>query len=218
MSGVPHAPDRVPDSTSSGLVRGIQARDPEAWRRLVDFYSPLVYSWCRRRGLRPEDSADVLQDVFRAVARAIGDFRHDQPEATFRGWLRTIARSKISDFLRPRGESPEPVGGTEAQRRLAEQPAPASTTDGSISLGTWGGHLRRALPLVEAEFEPRTWRAFWLTTIDGRPAPEAAEQVGMTPHAVRQAKYKVLRRLRAVLGDIPPPGGDHEPPPTDTLL
>ena len=63
--------------------------------------------------------------------------------------------------------------------------------------------LRRALDLVRVEFEPATWRAFLLTAVDGRPAPEAAAELGVSAAAVRQAKSRVLRRVRQELGDLP---------------
>jgi hypothetical protein len=78
------------DSTSRSLVERARARDPQAWARLVQFYSPLVHFWLRTARLRAEDAADLLQDVFRSVAGAIGRFEHDAPQASFRGWLRTI--------------------------------------------------------------------------------------------------------------------------------
>ena len=58
---------------------------------------------------------------------------------------------------------------------------------------------RRALELIRAEFEERTWRAFWRTTIDERPSPEVAAELGMTKQAVRQAKCRVIRRVREEL-------------------
>ena len=56
--------------------------------------------------------------------------------------------------------------------------------------------------LFRAEFDERTWQAFWLTAVEKHPGSEAAELLGMSPGAVRQAKYKVLRRLRQALGDV----------------
>ncbi len=46
-----------------------------------------------------------------------------------------------------------------------------------------------------------TWRAFWLCAVEHQSSGEVARQLGMTPGAVRQAKYKVLRHLREELGD-----------------
>src|SRR2546429_6346288 len=49
-----------------------------SWRRLADLYGPLVYGWCRGRGLQPADAEDVLQEVFLTVASRIGDFRRER--------------------------------------------------------------------------------------------------------------------------------------------
>jgi phosphatidylglycerophosphate synthase len=46
-------------------------RDGQAWGRFVEIYSPLVFAYCRKRGLQDEDAADVVQDVFLGVAGSI---------------------------------------------------------------------------------------------------------------------------------------------------
>ena len=61
--------------------------------------------------------------------------------------------------------------------------------------------VRRAVTMLRDEFEPHTWQAFWRTTVDGRPAPEIADELDMTPVAVRQAKHRVLKRLREFLAE-----------------
>ena len=56
---------------------------------------------------------------------------------------------------------------------------------------------------LKADFSDRVWQAFWRTAIDGVSAREVADELKMTPHAVRQAKARVLRRLRDTLGELP---------------
>ena len=60
-----------PDVTSLTLLTRVQTKQPDAWERFVELYAPLVYHWCRRCDLAPEDTADVFQEVFRAVAEHI---------------------------------------------------------------------------------------------------------------------------------------------------
>ena len=43
---------------------------------------------------------------------------------------------------------------------------------------------------------------FWRTTVDGRPSPEVAAELGMTKKAVRQAKCRVVRLVREELGGM----------------
>ena len=63
---------------------------------------------------------------------------------------------------------------------------------------------QRGLDLVKSEFEQRTWQIFWQATIEEQPTSEVAEQFGISSNAVRQAKSRVLRRLRQILGDVSP--------------
>ena len=60
----------------------------------------------------------------------------------------------------------------------------------------------RALELVRAEFEAGTWESFWLVAVEGRTPAEVATQTGRSPGAVRQAKSRVLRRLKEEVGEL----------------
>lgn len=190
----------VSKSASTGLILRLKDRDQEAWRRLLVLYGPLVFSWCRRSEIPAQDSADVVQDVFQAVHRGIASFRYTRPADTFRGWLRTIARNKIHDYFRKRAGEPLAMGGTGAQQWLAGVAADEETEE--LPLNPPSELVHRGLDLIRSEFEDGTWQAFLLTTVERLSASEAAQRLGMTSGAVRQAKYRVLRRLRQELGDV----------------
>jgi RNA polymerase sigma-70 factor (ECF subfamily) len=184
-------------STSSSLLERVRGRDGDAWTRLARLYTPLVYRWARQSGLQASDAADVAQEVFLAVAGHIQTFDHRLPNATFRGWLWTITRNQVRLFHRKRQGRPAARGGTDAQRLLAEQPEPldddsmaeSNDVDAKKSL------VHRALELIRQDFQQQTWQAFLRFAMAGQSAVEIAEELGMTPAAVRQAKYRVLSRL-----------------------
>jgi RNA polymerase sigma-70 factor (ECF subfamily) len=189
------------DATSPSLLDRARHNAPGAWERLVELYAPLVYHWCRRAGLGPEDGADVFQDVFRAVAEHLADFRRDRPGDTFRGWLRTITRNKVRDHFRRLADQPRAAGGTDAQLRLHDVPDPLADDDPSDA-GVVAAQVRRVLESIRGEFEERTWQAFWAVQMDGRGTDEVGGELGLTPSAVRKAKFRVLRRLREEMGDL----------------
>src|SRR5262245_45908727 len=193
MSDTPSTPS---DATSASLLERARADDPAAWERLVHVYSPLVYSWGRRGGLSDDDAADVMQEVFRSVAAALGRFRRDRPGDTFRGWLWSITRNKLRDHYRAARERPEAAGGSQAQQRLLEVAADAPEPGDDPADPGAAGLLHRALDVIRGDFEERTWRAFWRTAIDGQSAAAVADELGLRPDAVYQAKARVLRRLR----------------------
>lgn len=197
-----------PGPTATSLVLGVKALDPDAWRRFAALYGPLIYGWVRRAGLGSEDAADVAQDVFRAVAAAAPRVRHGGPGDTLRGWLWSVTRNRLRDFWRARTGRPVAAGGTDAQERLLLVAEP-DTDGGPDGPSDSAALVRRASELVRAEFEPRTWDAFWRVTIDGHAPADVARDLGLTANAVYVARSRVLRRLRDVLaGDLGGPTDD----------
>jgi len=205
----PDVPDRRgariegPEVTASSLLEQVKTSDPGGWRRLVSLYGPLAYSWCRQAGLKSHDAADVVQEVFRAVWKHIGDFRRDRPGDSFRGWLRTITRNKVRDHWRRERVRPGALGGTEAHVRLSQVPDDAPPDEPENDDPSEANLVfRRALELVRSEFENRTWQAFWLTTVEDRDPGQVGAELGMTANAVYIAKSRVLSRVRAEFGEL----------------
>jgi RNA polymerase sigma-70 factor (ECF subfamily) len=193
-------------ATSASLLARVRANEPAAWDRLLALYAPLVWHWCRSCGLQPDDQADVLQEVFQAVALHLAQFCK-RPAGTFRGWLRTITRNKVCDLFRRRQREPIAAGGSDALRWLNQQPESLLTEeDGEAEQAAERALVHRALDLIRPEFTESTWQAFWRTTIDGQSAADAGAELKMSPGAVRVAKCRVLQRLREELGDAPPAG------------
>lgn len=178
------------------LLQQVKAQDQRAWERLVHLYGPLVYSWCRKAGLQPADAADVGQEVFRAVARKVVEFRRDEAGGSFRGWLRTIARNKIRDFARRGSARVQGEGGSEAQDALLQ--VPLDEPDGPEQLDPEEDRLlyHRALGLLRAEFKGPTFQAFWRVAVEDERPADVAAALGLSVNAVYLAKSRVLRRLR----------------------
>ena len=183
--------------TSTTLLQRVKGQDEKAWEHLVQLYAPLVYRVCRVKHVPADEAADVVQETFRAVARNIGAFRRDQPGDNFRAWLATIARNKVRDHFRCRAARPAAVGGTEMQVQIQQIPDLDldDSADGS-RFDSQGSVIHRAVELVRAEFEPKTWEAFWRTTVEGVAVDDVASQLGVSKWAVYQARSRVLRRLR----------------------
>jgi RNA polymerase sigma-70 factor (ECF subfamily) len=176
----------------------VQANDQAAWTRLVDLYAPLVYHWCRRAQLGAEDTADVFQETFRAVAAHIGSFQRE----SFRGWLRTITQNKIRDHFRRLQDEPKASGGTDANLRIHAAPDPISLEDEEGEQKIVHQVLHRTLDSIRSEFETRTWQAFWQVQIDGKSTGDVGSELGMTAAAVRKARLRVLARLREEMGEL----------------
>lgn len=192
-------------STASSLLDRVKLRDGHAWLRLVHVYGPLVYWWCRRDGLQPDDAADVAQEVFTVLVAKISDFRRDRQEDTFRGWLRTITRNKLRDHFRLAARSVPGQGGSDANRLLAQIPQVLPQTPSHSDIDAAEQYVldQNVVELVRTSVELPTWQAFWMVGVQGRPVADVADELGMTPAAVYKAKYRVIRRFRQELGDLP---------------
>jgi len=194
-----------PSSISSTLLDQLRSNCPEAWQRLVHLYGPVTYRWCRRSNLNAEDAADVVQEVLSAVMIHLPDFRRDRPEDSFGGWLAAITRNKIREHYRRQQGKAEARGGSTAQRQMAGIPQPAEPSEESIrpDAQTAACLSRRVLDMIRAEFEVRTWEAFWRVSVGGQSPSDVASDLKMSVPAVHTAKCRVLRRFRQVLGELP---------------
>lgn len=187
--------DNSPLTRASLLV---QIRDPGnhiAWQEFASLYGPVIYGFARNRGLQDADAADLMQDVLRSVSSAIARLDYDRSQGTFRGWLFTITRNKVFNFLSARKIRPQGSGDTTTNRLLGEHPDPNDESD------NWELEYQRrlaaiAMQRVQGDFQENTWRAFWLTAVEGVAVAEVARQVGMSAGAIYVAKSRVLARLK----------------------
>ena len=195
----PIQPDRP---TSLTLLQRAQANDPDAWTRVVRLYTPLVYHWCARGGVRGAAADDLVQDVFRAAWSSRENFRRDRPGDTFRGWLRGVTRNTLLMHFRSRNRHPPARGGTSAFVELHHVADPEADLGDEDAPAEIHGLFRRAVELVRGEFEERTWQMFWLTVIEDQSADTVATQFGVSQAAVRKAKSRILHRLKEEVGDL----------------
>ena len=185
---------------------------------MVHLYGPLIGHWCRKYQLTTEDTADILQVVFLSVARNITGFQPGQRTAghtdsddsttkgsrqivtggSFRAWLWVITRSRILDLLKKK-RCDHPKGGSSMMWQLQQLVDPIE--DDPADESELQKLVHRALEQIRTHFREATWQAFWETTMENRDTNEVAQQLGMRPASVRQARSRVMRQLRKQLGD-----------------
>lgn len=186
----------APNTRPSLLVRLRNPSDGPAWEEFLEIYTPLLQQLARRKGLQESDAADLMQDVFRAVAQAIDRYDPDPARGSFRAWLSRIARNLIVNQLVARRRHPPGTGGDSAARLLEDQPARAEEetalflTEYRRRLFLW------AAEQVRGEFRTLTWQSFWMASVEGQPPKAVAEILGLSVGAVYHNKSRVMARLR----------------------
>jgi RNA polymerase sigma factor (sigma-70 family) len=178
----------------------VKLRDPAdvgAWGEFVAIYQPLVYRLARRKGLQDADAHDLCQEVFRTVSRAIERYDLDPARGSFRGWLSRITRNLLINVLTRRPYRLRGSGSTSVQELLEAQPADDPSATAVFEAEYRRQVFRWTAEQVQVEFAPSTWRAFWLTAVEGRAPADAAGELGLSVGAVYVARSRVLARLRA---------------------
>jgi RNA polymerase sigma factor (sigma-70 family) len=185
-----------PATRASLLVRLRDGGDAEAWQEFVHLYAPIIYGFARKRGLQDADAADLMQEVLRSVSSAVGRLEYDAVRGTFRGWLFTITRNKVFNFLESSSRREQGSGDSRVQERLEQY----ADGDGDLS-ADWEADYQRALAAkamqrIKGEFQAATWEAFIQAAVNGFTPAQVAARVGLSVGAVYVAKSRVIARLR----------------------
>lgn len=198
--------DESPETRRSLIVKLRDPEDSRAWHEFVTLYEPLVLRLARRKGLQDADARDVCQEVFRAVAGSVG--RWDPDRGSFRGWLATIARNLLLNFLsRGRGQ-PRGTGATSLIERLEAHPADDPSATALFEREYRRRLFRWAADEVRSESTPAAWRAFEQAAIEGRNPADVAAELGTSVGAVYVARSRILAKIRRKIQDQA-----HEPDP-----
>lgn len=184
--------------TSTSLSLLMQLREsgaPDAWDRLLRLYGPLLRRWVARYDLQHSDGDDVIQEVLLTVSRDIRQFDHNGRAGAFRAWLKTLMVHRIRAHWRARNR-PAERGQAAAEERLAQLDDPHS----QMTL-LWNREhdervLEELLQVVKPHFQPTSWEAFRLVTLEGRKPDDVARELGLSVNAVFIARSRVLSRLR----------------------
>ena len=181
--------------TRFSLIEKIKdPRDAEAWSEFVAIYYPLLFGICRKKGLQYADATDIAQEVLSRVAGAVGSYKHDQPGATFRGWLYRITRNLTVDFFRRKGKDPLAKAAVHEDLGKIQEP---SQEESQEFHSAFRKHLFTVVAkVVQQQVHPQTWAAFWQTEIEQVDVTRTSQQLSMTRGAVYVARSRVIAKLR----------------------
>lgn len=188
------------ETRPSLLLRLRDAGDEAAWSQFVAIYTPLIFGFCRGRGLSDTDAADVTQDVLKSLTLAIPRFDYDPQRSSFRNWLFTVVRSKLNSFFTAQARQPRPAGETTLRQFVEGEPDRA--TEETWAREYQANLVRWAAGQIQSEFKAQTWDAFWRTAIQGEAAETVAGELGLTLNALYIARSRVTSRLKQAIQTV----------------
>ena len=122
---------------------------------------------------------------------SIERWEQDPDRGSFRGWLYRITRNLSIDFLRKANRRPRTGNDTTVFKSIAQLP-----DESDFDLQLERQVFRRAAQRLEKSFTDNTWKAFWLTAVEGRSIEEVAAELRISRGAIYIARSRVMSKLR----------------------
>jgi len=185
------------NTTSASLLEQLrQPTNRASWERFVLLYTPLLYYWARKLGLREADSAEMVQETFVVLFQKLPTFEYERQKG-FRNWLRTILLNKWRNQVR------KEMGERRAHETIDLDALADTPEDDGLTETEYHQHLiSHAMDYMRREFPPMTWKVCWEVVVLDRPATVVAAELGIVVGTVYAAKSRVLKRLREYLAGL----------------
>lgn len=183
--------------TDTELIERIGKGDNEALELLVSRYEGLVYNLAYRMLGNRDDAEDVLQDTFFNVIRSIDKF---QSRSSFSTWLYRVATNAALTKLRKRSRrdksETEFLDEANSVQKLAHAGHKLTDWSESPSDRLLNSEARKKMDEAIDEL-PEMYRVvFVLRDVEGLPAAEVAEVLGLSVAAVKSRLHRARLYLR----------------------
>ena len=192
----------LPETRPSLLLRLRDSQDQQAWATFLDIYQPLIFRIIRQRRIQEADARETTQEVLLAVAGSIDRWEANPARGKFRGWLATITRNLVVNFLIKQSRHPRGSGDSEIRRGLDELPVPDCEQSALYDIEEKRQIFRWAADQVRQEFRDAHWQAFWRTAVEELSASDVAKDLGISVGLVYVSRNRIMKRLREVVEEF----------------
>ena len=178
-----------PSNSPTYLIRLVANQDREAFNRLYDHCSSLVFTLAMRMLRVQSDAEDVLQEVFVQVWRQAANY--NQERGTPEAWIVNIARSRAIDKLRA-------IRRRERSFVLTEDPARAESAE-NVENSAAESEAKLTMNSALANLPEAQRRVLELAYFDGLSQSEIADRLKEPLGTVKTRMRSGLQRLRDLL-------------------
>lgn len=184
------------------LVQRAVAGDREAFDELVYLYRESVYSSCWHLTRNAEDAADVTQEVFIRVYRALSSFKGN---ARFTTWLHRVVLNTCLDHIRREKKHRKNVSSDELEQEEGRtRDLPGSTVQAGQRQHIYHQQLQARVLLALGELSGRQREVFLLRYYQELELRQIAETLRCSEGSVKRHLHRAQQRLREILKDIRP--------------
>jgi RNA polymerase sigma-70 factor, ECF subfamily len=169
------------------ILERVAGGEAQAFEDCVEVYGGLIWSMARRRGLKKEDSEDIVQDVFLELWRSAR--RYDPTLASEPAFVAMISRRRLIDNLRRDLRRPLTQ---EMAETLEDLPDDAQNR---LENRVEASFASRALAVLK----PAERKVLLLSTLQGLSHGQIAEKTGLPLGTVKTYIRRGLMRVREML-------------------
>jgi RNA polymerase sigma-70 factor (ECF subfamily) len=160
--------------------------DERALRRLWSQHAPHIDAVVRRLCGDPELAADVSQEVWMQIFRALPSYRGDSQFGT---WAHRIAVNRTLNALRK-------------IRRIAKLEVDIEDDSASVEMDTDRALIAESVEEAMARLSPGARAVFVLHDIEGYTHGEIGAELGITPGGSKSQLFKARAKLRKMLAHL----------------
>jgi RNA polymerase sigma factor (sigma-70 family) len=198
---VVESPEEFLPTRNSLLTRLKNWDDSEGWKRFFDTYWRLIYRAAIKSGLSDAEAQDVVQETVLSVAKKVTSFKYDPALGSFKGWLMTLTRWRITDQMRKRVRHepcpPQSLDDLAQTDSLEALPDEQGFNLDAIWDAEWKQNLMKAaVERVKRKVDARQYQLFDLYAIKGWPVADVAKTLGVSEFQVYKAKSRIAALIR----------------------
>jgi RNA polymerase sigma-70 factor (ECF subfamily) len=179
------------ERTETSVVERAREGDAEAFRELVEAYSPKLFRLAFRITGDEQTAEDAVQEAFLRAYRSLGRF---DARSQFGTWLHRIAVNAALELVRKQQRH-----RSHHQHHQEEEQQPLPSPDPGPDRIALGLEVERAVRSALGDLSPMERTAFVLRHFEGRSIAEICDQLGLGASAGKQAVFRAVKKLRRVL-------------------
>jgi len=180
-------------------------QDQASWQVFFDTYWRLIYNVATQGGLTPTEAEEVVQQTMISVAKHMPAFKYDPALGSFKAWLLTMTRWRMTDQLRKRQPLLEYHDLPAEHDADADNKGPALTASSHVAAeleqlwdAEWEKNLlAAAIAKARRELDPKQYQIFDCHVNKGWTPERVAKALGVSVNQVYLAKHRVTEQIKA---------------------